>query len=81
MQATHAKLNNSNVNYENIVTARQRSFGKVMFSQLCVCLPTGGESHVRITHDALDLTVQGVALALPPPPEMTPGTSQPWPLD
>ena len=32
--------------------------GKVIFSQVCVGLSFGGP-HVAITHDALDLTVQG----------------------
>ena len=41
-----------------IITARQRSCRKVMFSLVSVCLFTGGP-HMTITHDALDLTVQG----------------------
>ena len=30
----------------------------VMFSVMYVCLLTGAMSHVTITHDALDITVQ-----------------------
>ena len=41
-----------------IVTARQRSCGKVMFSQVSVCSQRGRRPHVTITHHALDLTVQ-----------------------
>ena len=38
-----------------IITAHQRSYGKVMFSVVSVCLSVH-RSHVTITHDALDLT-------------------------
>ena len=47
-----------------LISARQRSCGKVMFSVVCVChsiCPQG--SHVTITYDALDLTVQGPPVA------------------
>ena len=43
--------------FNKVITAYQRSCGKVMFSQLCVCC-LSGDAHVTITHDALDLTVQ-----------------------
>ena len=47
-------------------TIRQRSCWKGRFSQVIVChsviLFKGGGPHVTITHDTLDLTVQG-----PPP--------------
>ena len=41
-------------------TARQRSCGKVMFSVMSVCQSfcSWGRSHVTITYDALDLTIQ-----------------------
>ena len=46
----------------------------VMFSVVCFChsvcpsvCPQGGP-HVTITHDALDLTVQGSTIQAPPPP-------------
>ena len=42
-----------------LITVRQQSCGKAIFSVVCVCqsvCPQG--SHVTITHDALDLTVQ-----------------------
>ena len=38
-----------------------------MFSLVCLC-PQGDESHVTITHGALDLVVQGTS----PPPDMGP---------
>ena len=43
-----------------LITARQRSCGKIMFSHVSVCLILlrGGGTHVTITHDELDLTVQ-----------------------
>ena len=45
--------------YERIVTACQRSCGKVMFSVVAVRHSVGGRgSHVAIAHDALDLIVQ-----------------------
>ena len=40
-----------------LITARQQSCGKVMFSVVAVCLQGG--FHVTIIHDALDTTVQG----------------------
>ena len=39
------------------LTVRQRSCGKIMFLVVSVC--PWGVSHVTITYDALDLTVQG----------------------
>ena len=46
-----------------LVTARQQSSGKVMFSVVSVCHSVCHSVHrgsnVTITHDALDLTVQG----------------------
>ena len=45
------------------ITTRQRSFGKVMFSDVSVCLFTGS-SYITITHDVLDLTVEAPPLAL-----------------
>ena len=62
----------------DIFTARKRSCGKVMFSVVSVILFTQ-RSHVTITHNAFDLTIQG-----PPPwpclPDIGPyftGTPQP----
>ena len=51
---------NTSKYFLDLVTARQRSCGKVMFSVLRVCLSRGGDGapHVTITHDALDLTVK-----------------------
>ena len=43
-----------------LVTERQLNCWKVMFSVVCQ-----GESHVTITHDTLDLTIQELHLALP----------------
>ena len=43
---------------ESIITARQQSCGKVMFSFVSVCLQAWGPI-VTIKHDALDLTIQG----------------------
>ena len=47
-----------------IVTARQRSWGSLMFSRVSVChnvegtvILSGGGSHVNITHNTLNLTV------------------------
>ena len=54
----------------NIVTARRRSCGKVMFSVVSVCAQGGGECHVTITNDALDLTVQGLPPCPSPPSVM-----------
>ena len=52
-----------------VITARQRSCGKVMFSVESVhpsdILSIDG-SHVSIIHDALDLTIQGPLLVLAP---------------
>ena len=49
-----------------VFTTRQRCCGKAMFSLVSVCLFT--EAHVTITHDALDINVEGpMALALPLP--------------
>ena len=60
------------VNYtrhKSVVTTCQRSYEKEMFLVVSVCLFTGGgESHVTITHGALDLTVK----ALTPPPQDIP---------
>ena len=42
-------------NYQKNFVTHQRSRGKVMFSQVYVCLSTVGP-HVTITHDALNLT-------------------------
>ena len=56
-----------------IVASCQWSCRKVMFSVMCVCLLGG--SHVTITCDALELTVQGTV-----PPSSEQGTSgTPWP--
>ena len=56
-----------------IFNARQRSCGKVIFSVVSVGLFTDGEGpHVAITHDKLDLTVQG-----PPNMELH-YTGNPW---
>ena len=41
----------------SLIKDRQCSFGKVTFSP-SICQPVQ-RSHVTITHDALDLTVQG----------------------
>ena len=53
-------------------------------SRVCRLFCLQGKSHVPITHDALDINVQGIplALALPPPPDIGPHwTRPPWPLD
>ena len=51
------------------VTAWQRSFGKEMLSVVSVCIYIyPGGPHVTITHDALDITLQG-------PSSLTPWTS------
>ena len=42
-----------------LVTACQRSSEWNVFSRLCLFVCPQGGSHVIITHDALDLTVQG----------------------
>ena len=49
-----------------------------MFSQVSVCLSTGGSPHVTITHDALNITVQSPLN----PPQATGhgGLPQPGPL-
>ena len=67
------KLRENNIS--NIITNHQRSCGKVMFSQASVCHSVQGEgrSHVTINHDALDFTVQALALVpLPLPPDIGP---------
>ena len=56
------------------ITALQRSCRKVMFLVMSVC-PQGGDSHVTITHDTLDPTVQGS----PPPGHGNPLSSPPPP--
>ena len=45
----------------DIITARQQSCGKVMFTVVSVCEQVWGMggSHVTITHDVLDHTIQG----------------------
>ena len=58
-----------------IFTARQQSCGEGMFSQEFVCLSRG--PHVTITHNALDLTVQG---PFAPSRHRTWGPSLPLPL-
>ena len=61
--------NPKNVIYNNShFTAHQRSCGKVMFSVVSV----HGESHVTITHDALDFTIQEPLTQPPPPPHRNP---------
>ena len=60
-----------------LVTARQQSCGKVMCSVVCLsfCLFTMGEGpHVTITHDSLDLPVQGPRASdlEPPGPSLAP---------
>ena len=52
-------------------TARQPSYGKVIFSLACVCLSTG--VCVTITDEAMDLTVQ---VPQPPPPTSDMGPLQ-----
>ena len=60
-----------------VITFRQRSCEKVMFSVVCLsdCLFTGG-SRVAITNYALDLTVQGPQPS--PPPRSRHGTALYW---
>ena len=53
----------------HLFTAHQRSWGKVMFSLMCVCLSTGvwdRGTHVTITYDTLDLTALDPVAQLPP---------------
>ena len=54
-----------------VITIRQRSCGKVMFSVVSVHHSVQGGSYVTITHDALDFNVQGL---FPPP------IPRPWAL-
>ena len=61
---------NGHCSLNDVVTVRQRSCGKVMFSLASVCHSVWWGwrgSHVIMTHDALDLTIQGPLLyrALP----------------
>ena len=60
----------SSVSYQNIFTTRQRSCGKVIFSQMSVFFSQGvwRGPHVTITHNASELTVQ--AQPPPPPPQI-----------
>ena len=54
-----------------IFTARQRIWGKVIFSLVSICLFTGEGSHMTVTHDTLDLTLQGAPdLGPARPPDM-----------
>ena len=49
-----------------LFTTRQRSYGKVKLSVVCLSLSSWGRgSHMTTTHDALNLTIQE-----PPPPHM-----------
>ena len=55
----------------SFITAHQRNCGKVMFSPVSVILFTAG-SNVTISHDTLDLTVQGHPSAPTPHPRHGP---------
>ena len=64
-----------------LITPCQRSYGKVMFSVVCVChsvCPRGGGFHVTIAHGALDLTVQ-CPLCPQPTSDMGPPSPSPSP--
>ena len=46
-----------NLDLHNVITARKRSCGKVIFSVVSVCLQVEG-THVTIIHNALDLIIR-----------------------
>ena len=58
-----------------INTHHYRSSGKVMFSVVSVCHSVHGGSHVTITHNALNLTVESPSDMGPPAPVPAPPSS------
>ena len=64
----------SNINTRELLPSADEVAGKVICSQVSICHSVqreGGGAHVTITHDVLDITIQGplpsAGLQLPPP--------------
>ena len=65
-QSMHLLCTSKLGSVQGFLTARQRSCGKVMFSVVSVHHSVHRGSLVTITHDALDLTIQGPFWSPPP---------------